>query len=176
MEVWKDIEGYEGLYQVSNIGRVKSLQRIAPRSKFGNIPVKERILKFGKNRCGYNYVNLKLFSVSKTFTVHRLVTKAFLPNMENKPDVNHKNGIKTDNRVKNLEWVTTSENVKHSFKNGFQSNKCEKNPSSKISKNDVLRIRSEEFKDIPKSEIALIFGISKGNVNKILRKAIWQDI
>lgn len=114
-EEWKDIPGYEGLYQVSTMGRVKSLSREII-SSTGNYVSKEKILTTTGND-GLGYVRLQLFKNNKGKLVraHRLVAMAFIPNPENKCDVNHKNGNKSDNRVENLEWATRSENEKHSY-------------------------------------------------------------
>ncbi len=108
-EVFKDIVGYEGLYQVSNFGRVKSFPRWGTTKEL-------KILKQYKNRYGYMYVCLYKNGKPKKHTVHRLVAEAFIPNPDNKPEVNHKYGIKTDNRATELEWTTKSENIKHSYK------------------------------------------------------------
>lgn len=116
METWKEIEGYEGFYQVSDQGRVKSLPR---KDAIGRL-VKERPLKTPTNSDGYPALLLCRDSSQAHFLVHRLVATAFIPNPENKPVVNHKNGIKTDNRVENLEWATYSENNQHAWNTGLQ--------------------------------------------------------
>lgn len=109
MEEWRDIEGYEGLYQVSNTGKVKSLNY----RKTG----KEKILKPYDN--GYGYLKVKLCKDGKDTSckVHRLVAQAFLENPDDLPEVNHKNEDKTDNRVENLEWCNRSYNVNHGTRN-----------------------------------------------------------
>lgn len=115
-EIWKDIEGYEGIYQVSNHGRVKSLDRkIYTRSGYRNIKGRILILEF--NSADYNMVLLyNKNNKRKHHFVHRLVAQAFIPNPKNKEQVNHKNKIKTDNHINNLEWATQSENMKHALK------------------------------------------------------------
>jgi hypothetical protein len=102
LEIWKDIDGYEGLYQVSNRGRIKALNF----ARSG----KEGIVKQQINHKGYNVVHLSRNDVRRKFVVHRLVALAFIPNVENKPCVDHINTIRNDNRVENLRWVTHKEN------------------------------------------------------------------
>ena len=117
-EIWKDIEGYEGLYQVSNLGRIKSLQKGIK---------KEKIRKqFYKKDSGYLLITLSKENKLHTYSVHRLVAKAFIPNPNNKEQVNHKNGIKDDNRVENLEWNTSSENIQHAYKTGLMDGAIER--------------------------------------------------
>lgn len=108
LEIWKDIEGFEGHYQVSNFGRIKSLSR-----KSGNTIKKERILKPRDHTHGYSEVSLGKDMKFKNKFVHRLVAIAFIPNPDNKPQVNHINENKQDNRVENLEWVTAKYNINY---------------------------------------------------------------
>lgn len=123
-EVFRDVLGYEGLYQVSNYGRVKSLERknifyCGLRKEHLERPTKEKILNYNKSNRGYLQVCLTKDGKSKTYTVHRLVAKAFLPNLKNKKQVNHIDGNKENNSIDNLEWVTSSENNKHAFITGL---------------------------------------------------------
>lgn len=99
-EIWKDIQGYEGYYQVSTQGRVRNSRR-------------GKILGASKQGSGYIQTMLSKNAVRSYPLVHRIVAQTFIPNPENKPQINHKNGDKTDNRVENLEWCTMSENLHH---------------------------------------------------------------
>lgn len=117
-EIWKDIIGYEGLYQISNIGRVKRLSRITTNG------IRCKMLQ-DKIMCmsgGRNYISVCLYRLNniKSHYIHRLVAIAFIHNPENKKTVNHINGIKTDNRDENLEWCTQSENNIHSYRTGLR--------------------------------------------------------
>ena len=117
-EIWRDIKGYEGLYQVSNMGRVKSLERTVTRKNGRKYTVKELILK--PNSDGHGYLRVDLGNGSgkgKTIKVHRLVCEAFHKNPENKPCVNHIDENKTNNTASNLEWCTYEENNNHGSHN-----------------------------------------------------------
>lgn len=113
-ELWLPIEGYEGYYEVSNMGRVKSLSRPVENSQRN---VKEKFNKFHLKRDGYHSVLLSKNKIKKTIQLHRLVAKAFLPNPENKRVVNHIDGNKLNNCISNLEWVSSRENSCHYYRN-----------------------------------------------------------
>lgn len=121
--LWKDIKGYEGLYQVSNLGNIKSMPRtIVTNNRFGKMTkyTKSREIKPHLNKkTGYYQVHLSKNKKTKMFLLHRLVAETFIPNMDNKPQINHINANKTDNRIENLEWCTSSENIKHAFANNL---------------------------------------------------------
>ena len=119
-EIWKDIKGYEGMYQVSNLGRVRSLKY---RDKKGI-----HILKEYTNKNGYKVIDL-YFKGKKTCNIHRLVAKAFIPNPNNLPQVNHMDGNKTNNNINNLEWCSIKDNAIHAYKIGlYKSKKIGKRP------------------------------------------------
>lgn len=108
-EIWRNVVGYEGLYQVSNLGRVRTLAHVT-----NGKPHRARIRKLTRNpKTGYFLVNLSKDGKSKNLYVHRLVALAFVDNPDNKTTVNHKNEIKTDNRAENLEWMTLRENLRY---------------------------------------------------------------
>lgn len=119
-EIWKDIEGYEDLYQVSNLGNVRSLDREVFNGKVYYTKLGKK-LKFFSDKNGYFCLHLAKNNKQSTKKVHRLVAQTFIVNPNNKPEVNHKNGIKNDNRVENLEWVTGSENIQHAYRTGLMS-------------------------------------------------------
>jgi hypothetical protein len=112
MEEFKDIEEYEGRYQISNYGRVYSTPLDGKPAKFLNLNIQE------KNHTSYHTVALSKYGKATTFSVHRLVAKAFIPNPENKLHINHIDNDGTNNHVSNLEWVTHSENMLHAGKQG----------------------------------------------------------
>lgn len=110
IEIWKDIIGYEGKYQVGDFGNIKS-----------TISPKHRMLIGNKDRAGYLRVKLwKDGVVSRMYSVHRIVATYYVLNPDNKKEVNHKNGVKSDNRAENLEWSTRSENLYHAYATGLK--------------------------------------------------------
>ena len=117
MEIWKNVVGFEEQYEISNLGNLRSKERFVKHWRGGERKYKSNFKNIRLNDKGYFRCNLKNEGKRYDFTIHKLVALAFLPNEENKPFVNHKNGIKTDNRVENLEWCSASENITHAVKN-----------------------------------------------------------
>ena len=164
-EVWKDVVGFEGIYQVSNLGKVKSL-------KFG----KEKYLSITKSSIGYLNTKLQLNKKNKSFLVHRLVAETFIKNEFNKPCVNHINGIKTDNRIENLEWCTHKENTEHSLKNDLRKTGCN-HKQSKLSLKDIEYIR-KNYKEKDKKnggyKLAEMFGVSRNCISNIVKNKTYR--
>lgn len=143
-EIWKDIPDHPG-YQASNIGRIRSIDRIVIRNGVRQHRIGV-IRKFRVDQAGYYRVSLYM---GKCKSAHRLVALAFLPNPDNKPQVNHINGIKLDNRVENLEWCTSGENIRHFFHSGVHKPRRRTNPiTSRVLSDSQVReiIRSYDGK------------------------------
>ena len=182
MEIWKDILGYEGIYQVSTFGKVKALLRQKGKGTGrGSYISKERILKSRINRSGYKQVSLYKSGTARTLLVHRLIMIAFVPNLESKPEVNHIDGIKLNNDLSNLEWATHSENAKHAFKMGLRippvfDRKGSSNGSSKLIEKDIVDIVNMSKAGFSTKEIMAKFGISQPNASRILRRVSWTHV
>lgn len=112
-EIWKDVVGYEGYYKVSNIGNVMSVDRLVFNKRLKNIHFRRGAIMSLNIVNGYYALGLAKGGVVKSMLVHRLVATAFIPNPENKPQVNHKDFNRKNNNINNLEWVTLQENLKH---------------------------------------------------------------
>lgn len=173
-ENWKPIKGYKNLYQISDLGNIKSLPKY-----IGCVFSNGCILKIKPNRIGYIRVSLSdKHGDKKFFLVHRIVAKHFisLP-PENKQFINHKNGIKTDNRVENLEWCNMSENIIHAIRNNLrQPIKGEKSNFSKLTEKEVLEIRSKAANKIPYKYLASMYNTSLSNIGHIVTRKNWAHI
>lgn len=171
MEQWKDIDAYEGMYQVSSHGRVRSLDRKDHRGRFW----KGRILKQVKIKSGYYQVTLLKIGKQKQIGVHRLVALAFVPN-ENKPKIiNHKDGNKTNNFASNLEWVTVSENTKHAYDMDL-INKGEKHHKAKLQNEQVIEIKKRIQQGECYASMAREFGVDRSVISAIKIGRIWTHI
>lgn len=175
MEVWKDVIGYEGLYQVSNLGRVKSLARRC-KTWNGERGVPEKILIGGLDTDGYKQVTLCNEGHKTTWKVHRLVCLAFLPNPENKPSINHKNAIKTDNKLENLEWSTVKENTIHAHENGLcNPRRGEDHGKSYLTKQQVIDIKYN-LSHLSNQEVGKLFNMNWKTVWCIRKGRTWKHI
>jgi predicted XRE-type DNA-binding protein len=178
MEIFKDVKGYEGFYQVSNLGNVRSLERKVAHRKKGYWQVlKERILKPGNNGKGYLYLTFRKEGEAKNQTIHRLVANAFLDNPENKRCVNHKDGNKLNNKVSNLEWNTHIENMQHAYKTGLRNQTGEKNHSTNLKDIEVCQIKDLlNSKRFYQREIGKFYGVTRATITGIARGKTWKHI
>lgn len=179
LEKWKDIKGYESVYQISNFGRVKRLEKRIKKIGHHNQKVvlwKGRVLKRLLNPNGYFGVDLSLNGKIHRYLVHRLVLQAFLKNPKNKPYINHKNLIKTDNNLTNLEWVTPAENDAHAIRMGVKSGflKGEKHLLVKLTEKQVLLIRANSYKKL--KVLAEEFKVNYRTISDILTRKRWKHI
>ena len=158
MEEWRDIKGYEGYYQISNMGRVKSLERTV-RCGRGYKTIPEKIRKGKDNSYGYLQVGLSKDGRKKWYRINRLVAQAFLENPDNLPEVNHKNEDKTDNRVENLEWCSRSYNNRYNDKAKKAGKKLSK-PVFSVDKESGLIMWWESTREASKQ-----MGINNGNIS-----------
>lgn len=167
VEVWKDVPNYEGAYKVSSLGRVKSLPREV-KTHQGTRKLKERYMANNDNGNGYKYVDLSNEGVITRNYIHRLVAYVFIPNPEEKPEVNHKNGDKADNRAENLEWSTRRDNEEHAYDTGLKT--------GSISEIDVIEL--EMIKDLLRTEkysfpeIRNAFSVSEAMIEKIRKGTV----
>lgn len=173
-EIWLDIFNYIGLYQISNNGRVKSLARI---DILGH-KKDDIIRKPKKHRDGYLSVGLYLDGKAKMFTIHRLVAKAFIPNPENKPCVNHLFGKKDDNNACHLEWATYRENAIHALKIGLAIPlRGSDHHASKLIEDEIKEIRRLYREDKLKfTEIARFYNVTAGNIQHIVENKTWKHV
>lgn len=159
IEEWKDIIGYEKLYQVSNLGRIKSLSRIRKAGN-GEYITKEFIMTTILKRNGYKDIVFVKEKIKKHFYIHRLVAQAFIPNLLNKGTVNHINGIKTDNRVENLELMTSKENMQHAYNIGLNNSNHMKRKVVMLSLNKEPLLTFDSINEAGKESGANISSIS----------------
>lgn len=174
-EEWKDIEGFEGFYQISNLGRVKSLGGWC-----GTAKRKEKIRSASLTQDGYVKVRLQHKGKDKTARVHRLVAEAFIPNPENKDTVNHIDGNKQNNAVSNLEWVDRTEQMLHAYDLGLKSSRVgSQNSNAKLTDEQVREIRksyvpySKEFGTVA---LAKKYGVTNRVIGLIVKNKSYKNV
>ena len=171
-ELWKEIQDFEG-YEISNLGNIRSW--LSPHGIKSEPTLKKQYIQ----RSGYSYAGLMKEGKLFTKIVHRLVAKEFINNLYNKPDINHINGIKSDNRSENLEWVTKSENQIHAYKTGLQIKQFGENTSQAILNTEqvinIKKLRKET--DLTLKQIAIKLNITNyRNLENILYGKSWSHI
>lgn len=177
MEEWKPVKGYEGLYEVSNFGRIKALYKTVNQGKCHR-SWNEHCLKYAVDGSGYFRTNLSKNGSNKTVKVHRIVAEAFIENPLNKNTVNHKDGNKQNNCVENLEWATQSENMKHACQTKLKLLNGENNPAAKLSYEDVCFIRENYIPYDPifgAVALAKKFNIHRKTVSRITTFQYWKE-
>jgi len=175
-EYWAYVPQYESIYMVSNIGRVKSMPRKIIKGK-RTYYTGELVLSHCFQK-GYRQLVLHNGVKKRSYRVHVLVAMAFIPNPQNKPNVNHINGRKDDNRVENLEWTTQKENVRHAFSIGLVTiPKGSEKHSAKLNESDVIEIR-RRFKDGVKEYTAIgrEYGVSPTCIKYIIQNKSWKHV
>lgn len=176
-EFFLPVPNYEGLYEISNFGNVKSLSRIRKGCNMGDSILKERILKLNFDSSGYRTVKLYKNSVKKTPKVHRLVASAFIPNPEGKAQINHKDGCKTNNSVDNLEWCSHLENIRHANATGLIDIRGEKSFKAKLNDKKVIFIKTA-LRDgtYKQQDLADMYGVSFSVINHIKMGRTWKHL
>lgn len=173
-EIWRPIEGYEGFYEVSNLGRVKSLARITAHGR----KIKEKQRKLPLNK-GYPTIKFSKDGEWELAYVHRIVAKVFIPNPENKREVNHIDGNKLNNKVENLEWVTSSENVKHAYDSGLHTRtnvKGEYNNKAILTEKQVKEIKLLILDGRQNRELAAMYNVSRKVICDIKKGRNWKHV
>lgn len=174
-EIWKQIKGYEGLYEISSLAKVKSISRLRTG---GNNAIRERIMKPYLSRTGYHKVVLSKNKQDKHISVHRLIALVFVGEPPtDKHEVNHIDGNKLNNSIDNLEWVTRSQNLSHAYKLGLKvGNIGEKNNTTKLSESDVLEIKRLITKGVGVSKIAINYKVTHSTISAIKNKRNWKHL
>lgn len=173
-EIWKDIEGFEGIYQISNLGQVKSLEKI-DRCPNGGLFTRPEIIMKQSDSDGYKRVQLYKDGKSKQKLIHRLVCEHFVENPENKSEVHHIDFDKSNNYYLNLRWSTSKENVNYTVEAGRKHNLSNNHHNAKITLNEAIKIK-EMIKDgIRVVDIHKQLSISINIIQNIKSKNSWKN-
>lgn len=177
--IWKPVVSFEGLYSISEYGDVKSLEREIDRGDKPNYIRKERVLKTPLDRYGYKKVVLSKSKKKTHSTVHRQVALAFIPNPDNLPEVNHKDGNKLNNYWKNLEWCTTEYNLKHAHENNLvdhSKNSGENCYITNLTNKTVKEIREKMANGARNKDIGKEYNLGRSTVSRIRMNQSFKNI
>jgi hypothetical protein len=178
IEIWLPVKGFEGSYEVSNLGQVRSLDRTIVRSDGKTMSFKGRMYLPQKDKNGYLILGLRIARQPKYVAkVHRLVAIAFIPNPEGKPHVNHLDGVKTNNVVENLEWATNLENNVHAVAAGLMVyRRGEEHMNAKVAPEVVRQVRALRELGHSYGQISKVVGIKEQHAWKIGTKRLWKHL
>ena len=177
--IWRPVEGYEGIYEVSSAGEVKSLPRLKYCGHKGSPPQKVvgRTLKVSEDRLGYSRVKLSKDGTSNLKYLHRIIASAFIEPIAGKMEVNHIDGDKSNNSLKNLELVNRSENMKHNFSIGIsQARRGDDNNKAKLSWDSVKKIRKLYSDGVSQKDLSEKFEVTIANISCIVNNKTWKEI
>lgn len=180
-EIWKDIPGFEGAYQASNLGHIKSLDAYISYCAYDKIIVRKKrgvILSLNIRKDGYLDASLYLNCIRKTDLVHRFIAKTFISNPNNYGCVNHIDCNKINNRIDNLEWCTHKMNSDHAWQNGLHDNhiKGSRVVASKLAESEVVVIKERLRKGHLNKHIALDYNIDPSVISRIKHNKIWKHV
>ena len=183
MEVWKAIPGYEGYYEASNGGSIRSIDRVVLHGIHGTCKQKSKVLKYALDAKGYCRVALSIKLKLSTFTVHRLIALTFMGPRPDVHQINHIDGVKTNNSLANLEYCTQSENALHSFRIGLQKPRLgSENNWAKLTEAQVIEIRqfvkNANTRYYGRKALAENYGVSECTIKEIVnrRKNLWSHV
>ena len=172
-EEWRPVRGYEGIYSVSSMGNVRSESRTVPHPRCGTLRTKRKMMRLSENNRGYKMVWLTLSKKRSLRLVHRLVVEAFRGPIAIGMEVNHRNGVKADNRIANLEVVTRSENLLHAHATGLSTQHGETHHNAKLTHADVDAIRAMSA-SMTQAALASMFGANQSSISRILSGITWR--
>lgn len=162
-EIWKDVVGWEESHEVSNLGRIRTKDRVMSSRGGSEAHVTQKIKKTYFDKDGYERVSLYEDNRTKLLGVHRIVAEAFIPNPDNLPQVNHINGIKADNNAENLEWISNKGNIRHSIQLGLRDPSCYSRAVVRLSDNRVFSSIAELHREIGGCYNELVYKLKQSN-------------
>lgn len=175
-EVWKSIPGFEGLYEASTHGRIRSVDRLVTGKNGVTKPFHGRVLAPRPMNAGYLMVNLCKDGKAVNYLIHRLIATTFLPNDDDLAEVNHIDGVKSNNVLSNLEWMSRVRNIRHAMGMGLIQGLGENNPAAKLTEKQVIQIKEMLYLGLHPKELAEAFGVMPSTINDIQLYRSWSHV